>query len=356
MSNLQRLQARLANEATPALLVSEIANVSWATGFTGSFGTLIATPDRAVFVTDGRYAIQANEQIPDAQVVTYAPPLEFPAFLGEQLRSLGIQRVGFESESVTYATYERWKAALGDVELVPAPGVIAPLRMVKTDDEIEKTRAACRLADQCFDHVKRMIQPGISEYDIGLEIEFYFRRQGAKLAFEPIVVSGDRSARPHGRPSEKKLEVGDFVTLDFGAELDGLCSDLTRTVVVGEASPRHREVYQAVLESQLAALDGLRPGLTGQEADALARDVLAKYDLAKYFTHSLGHGLGRVVHDGGRLGPSSKDVLEPGQIWTVEPGAYIEGFGGVRIEDDVVVTENGIEILTHSPNELLVLP
>jgi Xaa-Pro aminopeptidase len=227
--------------------------------------------------------------------------------------------------------------------------------MVKTSEEITKMRAACALADACYTHVLRMIQVGVTEYDIALDIEFYFRRHGAELAFSPIVVSGERSARPHGIPSEKKLEKGDFVTMDFGAKLDGYCSDLTRTVVVGEATDRHKDVYEAVLAAQMAAIEGIKPGMQTKDVDAIARELLAEKDLAQFFGHGLGHGLGSVVHDVGRMGPSATDVVEKGQVWTMEPGVYIPGFGGVRIEDDVVVTETGCEVLTHSPKHLQVV-
>jgi Xaa-Pro aminopeptidase len=217
-------------------------------------------------------------------------------------------------------------------------------------------RAACALADACYTHVLRMIQTGVTEYDVALDIEFYFRRSGAELAFSPIVVSGERSARPHGVPSEKKLEKGDFVTMDFGAKLDGYCSDLTRTVVVGEASDRHKEVYEAVLAAQLAAIEGIRPGMQTKDVDAIARDILAEKGLAEYFGHGLGHGLGSVVHDVGRMGPTATDVVEVGQVWTMEPGVYIPGFGGVRIEDDVMCTKSGPEVLSQEvPKERIAL-
>jgi Xaa-Pro aminopeptidase len=176
------------------------------------------------------------------------------------------------------------------------------------------------------------------------------------LAFAPIVVSGERSARPHGHPSEKRLERGDFVTMDFGAKLNGQCSDLTRTVVIGEASDRHKEVYAAVLEAELAGIAALVPGANAKDVDGVARGLLGKHNLAEYFGHGLGHGLGSVVHDLGRLAPTSTDIIEVGQVWTVEPGVYIPGFGGVRIEDDVLVTQNGPEVLTSARKQLLVLP
>lgn len=356
MGNIERLREAMASEGTPALLVSEINNVKWLSGFSGSSAMVLITPNEARFLTDSRYTLQAKEEVQGMESYTFASPVEMTDFIAQHAREMGISKLGFESTYVTYSAFEKWKAALAGIELVPTPDIFDGLRMVKTPEEVGRIRAACGLADACFTHVIRMIQPGVSEWDVALDIEFFFRRSGAELAFPPIVVSGERSARPHGKPSEKKLEVGDFLTMDFGAKVDGYCSDITRTVVVGKAEDRHREVYGQVLEAQLAVLDAMKPGALAKEIDALSREILDRKDLAKYFGHGLGHGLGSVVHDSGRLSPSSTAVLAPGQVWTVEPGVYIPGFGGVRIEDDVVVTETGVDILTRSTKELLVLP
>lgn len=353
MANIDRLRDAISEINVPAMLVSQIDNVQWATGFTGSNGYLIITPTDERFVTDSRYTLQAKEQVPGMKMAVYSSGVESNAFVAEQVREMGIGRIGFESDSMTYAAHRKLATKLEGIEMIPVEDLFSGLRVVKTADEIGKIRAACKLADACFDHVKRMIQVGVSEFDIGLDIEFFFRRNGADLAFDPIVVSGERSARPHGRASEKKLERGDFLTLDFGAKLDGYCSDITRTVVVGEASERHAEVYTAVYKSQMAALEAMKPGVKAGEIDRISRDAMGDY--AQYFGHGLGHGLGRLVHDAGRMNSTSETVLAPGQVWTVEPGTYIPGFGGVRIEDDVVVTESGIEVLTHSQKELLVI-
>ena len=228
--------------------------------------------------------------------------------------------------------------------------------MAKFEPEIEAIRKACGVADAAFDHIQRLIQPGVTELDICLDLEFFMRRQGAGVAFPSIVVSGERSARPHGMPSDKKLENGDFVTFDFGARIDGYNSDITRTVVVGEATDRHREIYNQVRKANEECIAFMKPGVAASEVDALARRILDEKGFAKYFGHGLGHGLGRLVHDTGRMSASSKDVLALGQVWTVEPGVYVPGFGGVRIEDDVVVRGGGVEVLTHSTKDLLELP
>ncbi len=356
MDSLSRLRARMSQDGIEAIMVSDPVNVGWLTGFTGTFGRAIVTANAAIFVTDSRYTIQAGEEISNMPVVSFASPVDGDEFVAKKAQELGVKSLGFEAASTTYLTWEKSIPKFSGVQLVPISDILSDIRMVKSDDEIAKIRAACGIADAAFEHITRMIQPGVTEMDVCLDLEFFMRRQGAEVAFPSIVVSGNRSARPHGKPSEKKLEVGDFVTMDFGARVDGYNSDMTRTVVVGAATDRHHEVYNAVLEAQLGTLGAIRAGALAKDVDTLAREILGKYDLAKYFGHGLGHGLGRVVHDGGRLSPSSPNVIEVGQIWTIEPGVYIEGFGGVRIEDDVLITETGIEILTHSPKEMMILP
>lgn len=336
------------------MLVTDIRNVQWLTGFTGTYGRVLLTPDEGIFITDSRYGIQANEQVQGLKIEVFSAPATEDQTISRLTRMLNLDKLGFE-RSITFDQWEKWTTAMEQLQLVPAPDILTQLRLVKTPEEIEKIRKACALADACIEHVKRMIQPGVSEFDIGLDIEFFFRRNGAGVAFPPIVASGPNSARPHGRATERKIEKGDFVTLDLGGTVDGYNSDITRTFVVGEASERQTMVYNQVLKAQRAAIDAMRPGENGKEIDALARVVLAEEDLAQYFGHSLGHGLGIDVHDGGRLSSNADQPLVEGQVWTIEPGVYIEGFGGVRIEDDVVVTESGAEILTHFPKELTVL-
>lgn len=352
MSNQEKLREAITSYGLDAMLVSQIDNVQWATGFSGSNGFLLLTPRDERFVTDGRYTLQAKEQLPGTRIEVYNPGTDPDTFMASNAREMGISRIGFEADAMTYAAHRKLAEKFSGIELVPIEGLFSELRVVKAPEEIEKIRAACKLADACFEHVQRMIQVGVSEYDISLDIEFFFRRNGAEIAFSPVVVSGARSAFPHGRASEKKLESGDFLTLDFGAKLDGYCSDITRTVVVGEVTERHREVYNTVLGSQMAALEAMKPGAQAREIDAISRNAMGED--AKYFTHGLGHGLGRLVHDAGRLNSTSDTVLARGQVWTVEPGIYIPGFGGVRIEDDVVVTDSGIDNFTMASKELLV--
>lgn len=356
MSNLLRFQEALRTKGVDAYLLTNIDSVGWLTGFTGSSGQAIVTQSEARFLTDSRYTIAASKEVTEMPVHSFASPTTGLEFLAKNLQEMELGKVAFEADFVTVAGLKAWQERIGSIEFIAGENLIGPLRMVKSAQEVEKIRRACHLADACFAHVCRLIQPGIPERQIHLEIEFYFKRQGADISFTPIAVSGVNSALPHGHATDKPLETGDFVTLDFGAKLDGYCSDLTRTVVVGKASDRQIEIYEQVLKAQLAAIDMMKPGVACKEVDALSRTVLNERDLAKYFGHGLGHGLGKLVHDYGSLNPSSPQTLAPGQVWTVEPGVYIPDFGGVRIEDDVVVTETGVELLTHSPKELLVLP
>lgn len=355
MTNLERYQEALHNAAPPAFLISDNASLQWISGFTGSYGFALVTPTDAVLVTDSRYTLQAEEQAAGFAVRSFANPTPVNDFLYEQIQTLGIERLGFDEHSVTVATHRAWAARFAGVELVAGTDAAGRLRMTKSVSEMDRIRAACRLADACVEHIAGRVAPGVTEVELLLEIESFLRRNGAAPAFPPIVVSGERSARPHGVPSDKPLEVGDFVTFDLGARLEGYCSDITRTFVIGEPSDRQREVYTQVLRAQEAAIAALLPGANGRDVDALSRQILDEIGLARYFGHGLGHGLGALVHDTGRLSPGADQPIEVGQVWTVEPGAYIPGFGGVRIEDDVLITEAGPEVLTLYSKELRAL-
>jgi Xaa-Pro aminopeptidase len=339
-----------------ALLISTTTNLFWLCGFTGSFGYAIVSQDSAVFVTDSRYVIQAQEQVSGFELTTFGSPVTGIEKLKAVFADLGLNSIAFESMYVSYGQYQTYLEKLKDFELQPMGDLIENLRMIKTASEVELIKNACALTDVAFDHIKRLIQPGVTEFEIQLELEFFLRRNNASCAFEPIIVSGANSARPHGHATEKPLEVGDLVTMDFGAQLAGYCADMTRTVVVGKASEKTRNLYNLVLRGQMEALAMMRPGVVVGDVDAKVREIFAEENMAQFFGHGLGHGLGILVHDTGRLGFGSTTVLEPGQIWTVEPGIYLEGFGGCRIEDDVLVTETGIEIFNKTTKELLELP
>ncbi|MFD0711037.1 M24 family metallopeptidase [Paenibacillus sp. GCM10027626] len=348
------IRAQLNELKLDGLLIASAVNRRYVSGFTGSAGIVLLTPTDEWLVTDFRYNVQAAEQAAGFQVVQQqARAIDTVA---ELVKKAGLKRIGFEQSLVTFSEHALWASVLKDVELAPTSGIVEKRRMYKDEDELEIMRAAARLADEAYEHVLGFIKPGVREGDVALELEMYMRSRGATAtSFETIVASGERSALPHGVASERQIGVNEFVTMDFGALFGGYCSDLTRTVVVGRAQERHREIYSIVLEAQQAALDGIKPGMTGREADAIARDIIARYGFGEQFGHSTGHGLGMEVHEMPRLSKLADDVLEPGMTVTVEPGIYIPGFGGVRIEDDIVITATGNTRLTTSAKELVQL-
>lgn len=351
---LDKLRAQLAQQPIDGMLIIKPENQRYVSGFTGTSGYLLVTDTDAVLITDFRYTEQAREQAPHFRIVEHGSSA--PDSLLSEIHKLGIKRLGFEKDYLTYTLYATYKDKFAPVELVPTEGVIEKLRAIKDQQEIAVLRQAAKIADDAFSHILGFLKPGVSERDVAIELEFYMRRQGAKSSsFDTIVASGVRSSLPHGVASDKLLEKGDFVKMDFGALYQGYCSDLTRTVVLGEPGARQREIYEVVREAQLHALHHLKPGMTGKEADALARDLIQAKGYGDNFGHSLGHGIGLFIHEEPRLSALSNDILQPGMAVTVEPGIYVAGFGGVRIEDDVVITETGIEILTGSPKELLIL-
>ena len=262
--------------------------------------------------------------------------------VANQVMSMGIKSLGFEKDHVTYASYELYKHAL-QADLVPLSGLVEKIRLIKTEEEITIIKAACRIADEAFEHIVTYIKPGMTELEVSNELEFFMRKLGAtSSSFDTIVASGVSSALPHGVATDKVIEIGDFVTLDFGAVYNGYISDTTRTLAVGEPSEKLKEIYQVVLDAQLLALEKVKPGMTGKEADAIARDYIASKGYGEAFGHSLGHGIGLEVHEGPGLSFRSDIVLEPGMVITIEPGIYLPNIGGVRIEDDALVTENGL--------------
>ena len=355
MSNqrVERLRQRLQELDLEALFVTNAVNRRYLSGFTGSAGYLVITMQEALLITDFRYREQAPQQAAGFRVIEHTGN---PAVtIAETLRELGIRRIGFEQHDVSYADYQSYAKEFG-IEMVPADQLVEQLRMTKDEEELKLIQEACDLVDRTYEHMLGFIRPGMTERDVALELEFFMRAHGADgPSFDTIVASGVRSSLPHGAASEKVLEPGDFVTLDFGAYMNGYCSDITRTVVLGPLSDRHREIYEIVLEAQLLALERIKPGMTGQEADRIARDFIASRGYGEQFGPGLGHGLGMEVHEQPRLARTGSIVLEPGMVVTIEPGIYIPGFGGVRIEDDALVTETGLKRLTKSTKELKVL-
>ncbi|UNK20381.1 Xaa-Pro peptidase family protein [Paenibacillus sp. N3/727] len=351
---VKQLREKLQSHGLSAMLVASPINRRYLTGFTGSAGYVLITREQSYLLTDFRYMTQAPQQAVGFKVVEHGAKVMDT--VKELLATEGITSLGFEQEHVTYAVFAAYTEQLKPVSLVPVSGLVEELRIFKDSEELKVMQRAADLADATFSHVLSIVETGKTEREIDLQMEMFMRSHGAtSSSFDTIVASGERSALPHGVASERVIQGDEFITFDFGALLDGYCSDLTRTIAVGTPDPKLKEIYDIVLEAQLHALDHIKPGMTGREADALARDIITKYGYGDYFGHSTGHGLGMEVHESPRLSKLSDDVLKPGMVVTVEPGIYLPGLGGVRIEDDIVITETGIHILTSSSKEYTVL-
>lgn len=353
MSNkrVSAIRTKLMELNLDGLLIASAVNRRYVSGFTGSAGMVLLTASGSWLVTDFRYGSQAAQQAGGFTVIEHG--IRAMDTIVELTAAAGVKRLGFEQDHVVFGEYAAWQKSLTGLELVPTSSLVEQIRMFKDEEELAIMREAAVLADETFSHILGYIQPGVRERDIALEMEMFMRSKGAtSSSFETIVASGERSALPHGVASDRIIGKDEFVKLDFGAYMNGYCSDLTRTVVVGTPTERHREIYDIVLEAQLTTLNGIKPGMTGREADALARDVIARYGYGDRFGHGTGHGLGMEIHEAPRLSKTGDHVLQPGMTVTVEPGIYLPGFGGVRIEDDIVITESGAALLTASPKEL----
>jgi len=343
VSPVDDLRTALVRHGADALLVTTPANVRYLSHFaTPEDAVVLVTPERAVLLTDGRYTAQAAEQS--------SIPVEIVQGLDAAAveRSHGM-RLAVEGDHLTLKRFRAIADALGADPIV-LDGVMNPLRVVKRPEEIDLLREAARITDIAFEAAVAMLRPGVREVEVALEMERVMRLEGADgSGFGIIVASGTRGAMPHGVASTKVIEAGELVTLDFGAVVDGYHADMTRTIAVGEVGAEERRMYDAVLEAQEAAVAAVAPGRVGRDLDAVARDILTRHGLGEYFAHSLGHGTGLHIHEDPRLSNRSDDVMVPGMIVTVEPGVYIPGFTGLRIEDLLVVTEDGHEVLSKSP-------
>lgn len=353
MEKLQKLRALMEKKDLDAFIVTSAQNRRYISGFTGSAGLLIITKSKQLFITDFRYIEQATEQAPDFEIIEHKQSIIQEA--AAQLLKESAQRVGFEHEDVTFALYQQFQNAV-HADLVPASGLIEELRLIKSETELAIMKTAAEIADAAYTHILTFVKPGMKEIEVSNELEFFMRKQGAtQSSFDTIVASGYRSALPHGVASDKEIQKGELVTLDYGALYNGYCSDITRTFAVGEISDKLREIYDIVLEANLRGVAGVKPGITGKEADALTRDYITEKGYGQYFGHSTGHGLGMDVHESPALSFRSDTVLKPGMVVTVEPGIYIPEVGGCRIEDDLVLTADGSERLTVSTKDLITL-
>lgn len=337
-----------------AMFVSNPVSRLYLSGFTGSSGWLLITSDSQFLISDFRYVGQAMEESASFTFIQH----EGQPFrdMKDILQKTTVKAIAFEQDHLTYQHFVRLSDALEGYELRPKSGLIEKLREVKDESEIALIRKAAAIADHAFLSILEEIGPGVSESHIDLRLEILMREQGATASsFDTIVASGPRSALPHGRASQRIIQKGDLVTLDFGALYQGYCSDMTRTIMIGEPSSIQKEIYHIVLEAEQKAVAAIRPGITGIEADAVARDWIKKHGYGEQFGHSTGHGIGLEVHEGPNLSIRGETKLEPGMIVTVEPGIYLPDVGGVRIEDDVLVTKEGYEVLTPSSKELIII-
>ena len=355
----QRLREALRSCRLDSLVVTHLPNIRYLCGFTGSAGALLITSSGSIFYTDGRYTDQAREQVQGAKIVIKRKsPL---AAVAQQLarrpresRS-GSIKLGIEGQHMTVEARGALSAMLPEhVRLREAPPLVERARMIKDADEIALVGEAVGMGAGLYDHALAAIGPGIPEVEVAAKMEHAARTSGAEgMSFETIIASGPRSALPHGRASSAPIQPGGFVVCDFGVILHGYCSDRTRTVYVGAATAEARQVYEAVLESQLAAIDAVGPGVAVGKVDRAARRVLEKKGFARYFTHSTGHGVGLEIHEAPRLAQGQQEILRPGMVVTIEPGVYLPGKWGVRIEDMVVVTERGCEVLSPTQKEFM---
>ena len=349
----QRLAARLEELEVDAALISRLPNVRYLTGFTGSSAMVLVGEDAGLF-TDGRYAEQARHEVPDLDRVASMEPPQ-PAIL-ERCRRLGVRRLGFERHAVTVAQLDQWASAFEGIELVGIGNEVERLRWTKDDEELALLRAAQEATDAAFEDILDVLAVGTTERQAATQLERAMVLHGADgPSFEPIVAFGEHAAEPHHRPCHRPLDEGDVIKMDFGALADGYHTDFTRTVAFGEPATELRKVHDLVAEAQQAGIDALRPGARGSEVDAAARAVIADAGYGERFDHGLGHGVGLEIHEGPSLGTRSEDTLPLGAVVTVEPGVYLPGLGGVRIEDAIQVTEEGGRPLGCSTRELLEL-
>ncbi len=344
-----RLRRHMAVSGIEALLVTERENVRYLTGFRGSAGVVLVASGRPCLLTDFRYMIQARRET--SGVAILIQKTDWTAALREILLRSNVSSLWYDESSLPIETYEKLKKA--GLKLKKGGGLVAKLRRQKDVAELARIRKAIRRAEQSFLELRKYIKPGAAERELGLRLEFLMREKGSRrAAFDTIVASGKNGAMPHASVSTRRIKAGDLVTFDFGAEADGYFSDITRTVCVGKPSARQREIHALVLNAQRAAIKAIYPGVPCKLADDAARGVIQESGHGKHFGHATGHGVGLMVHEAPALSSLSNMMVDKGMVVTVEPGVYIPGWGGVRIEDMIVVTDKGAKVLTTLPREL----
>lgn len=348
----EKVHRLLEEKNLDGILIYQPENRRYFSGFTGSAGYVAISKQNNYFITDFRYAEQSKKQCQNYQIEVTGADRDWVSIL----KSFDYKRIGIEDGFMDVATYKKIKKEISTVELIPLGDGLTRIRSVKEESEIDDLRQAAHIGDLAFTHILGVVKPGMSEMDVQMEMEFFMRKQGASgLSFEMIVASGLRSAMPHGVASHKTIQEGDFLTLDFGCIYNGYCSDMTRTIVMGKADDRQKEIYGVVLEAQMKVFDFIKPGADTQKLDKVARDLIISKGYGEFFGHGLGHGVGLEIHELPNVNPKTRTILQENMVITNEPGIYIPDFGGVRIEDLIVVRRDGYEILSQSPKELIEL-
>jgi Xaa-Pro aminopeptidase len=349
-----KLRKKLNESYLDAAVIIKPENRRYISGFTGSTGTVIITQEKLILLTDSRYTEQAKKESQQFNIID--PGIKYLEKIKEIFVDLRVKKFSFEDDYITYKKYLELKEHLSDFEFVSGKNIIEDLRKIKDDYEIKQVSEAVKISDTAFKYILDFIKPGIKEKDIALELEYHMKKNGAEdTAFPTIVASGWRSSLPHGLASTKEINYGDFVTIDFGAVYKGYNSDMTRTLCVGKPDDKQFEIYNLVLKAQIEAINNIKEGISCREADDFARKIISDNGYGSYFGHGLGHGVGLAVHEMPALSYKSKDILIKNMVVTVEPGVYIPEWGGVRIEDMVLIQENNVYILTKSEKKLFIL-
>ncbi|WP_446899349.1 M24 family metallopeptidase [Clostridium sp. LBM24168] len=350
---IQKLRESMEKKKLDGVLLIGDPNRNYLSGFTGNESYSLITQSKAFFITDSRFTEQAQQQVKDYEILEYSKSGSFVDFLSELIKKNGVKRLGFEENIVTYNNYNLYNSNL-NCEFIPMEGIVENIRIIKDDEELDLIKSAAEIADKAFSHIVDYIKEGMTEREIGLELEFYMKKSGASsLSFPSIIASGQRSSLPHGEATDKVVKKGEFLTLDFGCVYKEYCSDMTRTLVIGKPSAKMVEIYNIVLKAQELALKEYKSGVSSASVDAIARNYITENGYGKNFGHSLGHGVGREIHESPIIGYRDNINLKEKMVVTDEPGIYIPGFGGVRIEDLLMVTKNGGEALSKSPKELI---
>jgi len=356
MNSIEKIRSGFGAYEIDALLITSPENRRYASGFHSTDGVVLITKDSAYLFVDSRYIEAAEKKAAGFTIELIDIQNSYKKRISDALRGKGYSSVGFEDARMSYAEYVKYSSDIIKVPMRPASKLINELRRSKNSSEIESLTAAQRIAERAFDDVLGIIKPGVSEREVAAEITYRMLRYGAENnSFDPIVVTGAKSSMPHGVPGDELIKNGDFVTMDFGCIYNGYCSDMTRTVAVGSVSEEMETVYNIVLKAQLAGIEAARAGVKGRDIDAAARKVISDAGFGPYFVHSFGHGVGLNIHEEPNAGPTSEAVMEPGAVISAEPGIYLPGRFGVRIEDVIIIEKNGCKNITSAKKELIIL-